>query len=69
MKSMKDSGARFNPWQNILSRVEEMGVIEDEDEEVRLQKSVLVVTAMWIGRIVGESSMAVMLVHKYLNTV
>ncbi len=27
-----------------------MGVIDDEDEQVRLQKSVLVVTAMWIGR-------------------
>ena len=41
---------RFNPWRNILSKVETMGVIDDEDEHVRLQKSVLVVTAMWIGR-------------------
>ncbi len=41
---------RFNPWQKILSKVEKMGVIDDEDEQVRLQKSVLVVTAMWIGR-------------------
>jgi len=41
---------RFDPWQNILSKVEKMGVIDDEDEQVRLQKSVLVVTAMWIGR-------------------
>jgi signal transduction histidine kinase len=41
---------RFNPWQNILSKVEKMGVIDDEDEQVRLQKSVQVVTAMWIGR-------------------
>ena len=41
---------RFNPWQNILSKVEKMGVIDDEDEQIRLQKSVLVVTAMWIGR-------------------
>ncbi len=41
---------RFNPWQNILSKVEKMGLIDDEDEHVRLQKSVLVVTAMWIGR-------------------
>jgi len=50
MKSAKDSGSRFNPWQNILSRVDKMGMFDDEDEEVRLQKSVLVVTAMWIGR-------------------
>ncbi|RLD58759.1 MAG: hypothetical protein DRI97_02565 [Bacteroidetes bacterium] len=41
---------RFNPWRNILSKVERMGVIDDEDEQVRLQKSVLVVTALWIGR-------------------
>jgi len=41
---------RFNPWRNILSKVEKMGMIDDEDEHVRLQKSVLVVTAMWIGR-------------------
>jgi len=41
---------RINPWQNILSKVEKLGVIDDEDEQVRLQKSILVVTAMWIGR-------------------
>jgi hypothetical protein len=32
MKSTKDSGTRFNPWQNILSKVEKIGVINDEDE-------------------------------------
>jgi len=41
---------RFNPWRNILLKVEKTGMIDDEDEHVRLQKSVLVVTAMWIAR-------------------